>query len=518
LTSPRFVLRLFFERIENGFDVAFGPQWNPFYQLGALGWFFYWIVIVSGIYVYIFFDSGITEAYQSIEQMTHAQWFAGGVMRSLHRYASDGLVAVIMLHLVREFALDRYRGKRWFAWLTGVPLLWLIYACGISGYWLVWDKLAQYVAIITTEWLDTLPFFGEPIARNFLNSATLSGRFFTLMVFIHIAVPLITLFIMWVHIQRHAKAKVNPPRGLALGTLGMLLVLSLAHPALSQGPADLDKVVATVGLDWFYLPAYPLLDSIPGSALWAFFGLATLFMFIMPWLPPAKREAPAVVDLANCNGCKRCVADCPFSAIDMAPRSDGLPFEQEAVVDPSHCTSCGLCAGACPTSTPFRRASDLVPGIDLPDAPLSELRERILAAKLEGDARVMVFACGQSGSNKELANSDVALLSVPCVGNVPPSFLDFVIMRGHADGVILSACRDGDCHYRLGLRWTEQRLAGERDPYLRQRVPRERIVQCWHGPSRQARLQQDLTALQMRLRELGPLRRTRATPTLESVN
>ena len=507
MISPRYLLRLCFERIEDGFDVAFGARWNPFYQLGALGWFFYWIVIVSGIYVYIFFDSGITQAYQSIEQLTHAQWFAGGVMRSLHRYASDGLIVVIMLHLLREFALDRYRGKRWFAWLTGVPLLWLIYACGISGYWLVWDKLAQYVAIITTEWLDTLPFFGEPIARNFLNSATLSGRFFTLMVFIHIAVPLITLFIMWVHIQRHAKPRVNPPKGLALGTLAMLLVLSLAHPALSQGPADLDKVVAMVGLDWFYLPAYPLLDYFPGAGLWAFFALATVLMLLMPWLPPARKQAPALVDLANCNGCKRCVADCPFSAIIMSPRSDDLPFEQEAVVDAAHCTSCGLCAGSCPTSTPFRRASELVPGIDLPDAPLSALRERILAAKLQGDTRVIVFTCGSGGSAHQLSGSGVAVLELPCVGNLPPSFLDFVIMRGHAEGVLLGGCRDGDCHYRLGIPWTEQRLAGERDPFLRRRVPRERIAVCWSGPTRQGWLQQELAAFQARLRVLGPVRR-----------
>jgi hypothetical protein len=34
---------------------------------------------------------------------------------------------------------------------------------------LVWDKLAQFVAIATTEWLDALPLFGEPIAHNFLD-------------------------------------------------------------------------------------------------------------------------------------------------------------------------------------------------------------------------------------------------------------------------------------------------------------------------------------------------------------
>jgi quinol-cytochrome oxidoreductase complex cytochrome b subunit len=44
-------------------------------------------------------------------------------MRSLHRYASDGMVIVVILHVLREFSLDRLRGNRWFPWVTGVPLL-----------------------------------------------------------------------------------------------------------------------------------------------------------------------------------------------------------------------------------------------------------------------------------------------------------------------------------------------------------------------------------------------------------
>ena len=72
----------------------------------------------------------------------------------------------------------------------------VLFAAGVSGYWVVWDELAQYVAVATTEWLDTLPLFGEPIARNFLHPSTLGSRFFTLLVFIHIFVPLAMLFVI----------------------------------------------------------------------------------------------------------------------------------------------------------------------------------------------------------------------------------------------------------------------------------------------------------------------------------
>ena len=137
--------------LEGWFDQAFGARWNPMYYLGGLGFFYFWIVAVSGLYVYAFFDTGLTEAYTSVEEMTHSQWYLGGVMRSLHRYASDALVIMMALHMTREFAFDHYRGPRFFSWITGVPMVWLVIAAGVTGHWLVWDTLAQYVAIVSAE-------------------------------------------------------------------------------------------------------------------------------------------------------------------------------------------------------------------------------------------------------------------------------------------------------------------------------------------------------------------------------
>ena len=131
-------LRAAFDRAEAAFDRIFSAEWNPLLNLGALGFFFYWTITVSGIYLFVFFDTGVHQAFAAVEYMTRDQWYAAGVMRSLHRYASDGLVVVMLLHLVREFALDRYRGVRWFSWVTGVPVLVLVFVAGISGYWMVW--------------------------------------------------------------------------------------------------------------------------------------------------------------------------------------------------------------------------------------------------------------------------------------------------------------------------------------------------------------------------------------------
>jgi quinol-cytochrome oxidoreductase complex cytochrome b subunit/coenzyme F420-reducing hydrogenase delta subunit len=501
-------LRFCFDAGERLLAIAFPANWNPLLNLGALGFFFYWIVTISGIYVYIFFDTGVTQAFDSIEYMTNTQWYAAGLMRSLHRYASDGLVAVMLLHMLREFSLDRYRGARWFSWITGVPVLVFVYVAGISGYWLVWDKLAQYVAIVSTEWLDHLPLFGQPVARNFLSPETLESRFFTLMIFMHIAVPLIALVVLWLHLQRVSKPRINPPLGLAIGTGISMLVLSSLHPAMSQGAANLAQVPGRIGLDWFYLGAYPLLETLPGKMTWSAAVALLIIAGAIPWLPPMKRQRPAVVDLANCNGCGRCMNDCPYSAITMQVRSDGQPFAGEAVVNPDLCVACGICAGACPTSIPFRRMSDLIPGIDLPDRSIAAIRADAEAegARITGPARIMVFGCSNAGVAVAARAAGVGVVSLNCTGQLPPSFIDYVISRNLADGVLIAGCSENSCHNRFGIRWTLERLAGERDPYLRARVPRGRIVTAWAGRLGAATLRREIAAFAASLELLGPFK------------
>jgi quinol-cytochrome oxidoreductase complex cytochrome b subunit/coenzyme F420-reducing hydrogenase delta subunit/ferredoxin len=478
--------RWLLEPLRRVLEQGFGPRLNPLNHLGALNIYFFWVVLISGIWLFIFFKTSVAGAYASVEYLTHEQWYLGGVMRSLHRYASDAAVITLVLHMLREFAYDRHRGMRWFSWVTGVPLLWLVIPLGITGYWLVWDQLGWYVALTSAELMDSLPIFSESMARNFLSDAALSDRFFTLMAFMHlIGLPLFLVFGIWLHVLRINGPRINPPRALMAGSLVAMVALSFVFPAVSQGEVDMSTVPDSLGLDWYYLLVYPLAKAWSPGWVWGLLVGFSLLLCALPWIAPMRGKSPAQVDLDNCNGCARCADDCPFGAITMQPRSDGKAYEIEAVVDPALCMSCGLCTGACPTATPFRRHSALIPGIDMPDLPATALRESIMqaAAKLQGERRILVFGCRENAQSRRMKaivnDAETATLDVICSGHLPPPFVDFILSRKLADGIVVAGCPGGDCQYRFGTEWTSLRMARQRDPHLRKRVDSARLALAW---------------------------------------
>jgi CDP-4-dehydro-6-deoxyglucose reductase, E3 len=288
------LLQWVFMRVEALFNAAFGDRLNPLYHLGAITFFLFWVVAGTGLYLYAFFETGVADAYTSVEALTHRQWFAGGILRSVHRYASDAMVITMLLHLLRHFAFDRFRGFRWFSWLTGVALIWGVYVSGINGYMLPWDRLAQYVITASFEWIDWLPGFGGTLTRNVIVPASISDRFFSLLAFMHIGVPLVVLLLMFVHVQRVPKARTHPPRAIMFSLGLTLLALALLRPVLSQGgAANLAVATTELNLDWFYLALFPLFDLWPPGRVWALVTAGTLLLALLPWLPPKFRRGRA---------------------------------------------------------------------------------------------------------------------------------------------------------------------------------------------------------------------------------
>jgi ferredoxin len=210
----------------------------------------------------------------------------------------------------------------------------------------------------------------------------------------------------------------------------------------------------SLALDWFLLFLHPLMYATSPGALWAIVGGATLALALLPYVTRRPAAPAAQVDPANCNGCGRCVADCPYDAVALR--------ERKAFVFPERCAACGICAGACPSSTPFRSVQELVSGIDLPDFTVHALRARLQA---QLPAEEVVFRCEYAAPGAGIA--------LRCLAMLPPSFIEYALRNG-ARRVKAIGCAEGECAWRTGLELSAERFAGTREPHLRRTVTHAR--------------------------------------------
>ena len=121
----------------------YGQRFNPLYQSGTIVAALYLVLIVTGLWLILFYRVGAP--WESVARIAASPW-TGNWVRSLHRYASDLAVVATAVHALRMFAQGRSRGARTMAWTSGWLLLLLIMVCGWTGYVMVWDVLGQYLA------------------------------------------------------------------------------------------------------------------------------------------------------------------------------------------------------------------------------------------------------------------------------------------------------------------------------------------------------------------------------------
>src|SRR3546814_10459551 len=108
--------RVAWMRLERVLARVFTSGTNPLAQLGAVACLLLLLLLISGIYLYVVFDTSATGGWRSIDTLSRRQPFPGGWLRSLHRYAADAFVLITVLHLLREWVLGRYRGFRRASW------------------------------------------------------------------------------------------------------------------------------------------------------------------------------------------------------------------------------------------------------------------------------------------------------------------------------------------------------------------------------------------------------------------
>ena len=163
----------------------------------------------------------------------------------------------------------------------------------------------------------------------------------------------------------------------------------------------------------------------------------------------------------KCIGCGRCVEICPYYAIQLydITKPMGLYTEniKKAQVIKAVCKGCGTCFAECPTSAitmSHYGHNQIKPMVD----------EAVKSLDEEWKPRIVAFLCNWcSYAGADLAGvsryqypPNVRVIRVMCSGGMSKSYILEAFLNG-ADGVFISGCHIGDCHY----------ISGNENAYLR---------------------------------------------------
>ena len=353
LNSPSRRLLNFFEGISLRLEAPLNwlindPRFNPLYHTGTITIFLLVVILLTGIYLTMFYPFGFSISYQAVSKIEAN--FIGRIMRAMHRYASDAAVIFALLHGWRTFFQDRFRGPRWLAWITGVGMAVVVWVIGITGYWLIWDNRAQ---ILNQSLFDILGYFksGQNFIVKFIvgESAGNGWVFMITVILLHVGLSALTAYFLWLHLKRMSRAKWMPPKYWMVISIFVLLLSAALFPLGMLPPLNTIQLPEKTPIDLFYLFYLPTFLRGPQALFWSVLLFVLGLSIALPWIMPrVKKLDPIKVDLANCDGCTLCERDCPYLAIKMIPRTDGARPKFQADIDSDLCVSCGVCIGSCP--------------------------------------------------------------------------------------------------------------------------------------------------------------------------
>jgi ferredoxin/cytochrome c2 len=424
---------------------------NPLPHAGTISVFLLAVVVLTGIYLTLFFEFGFEDSYRAVAKLeAHPIQRA---VRGVHRFASAALVLTTLVHAWRTFVMQRFTGPRRWRWATGVFALFVVWLAGVTGYWLIWDRRAQ--ALNEATGLLLAPVW--PSLEVGIASPSGSGWPWLLGIWTaHLLLTGVVGWALWRHLRR-TRHRWLPPRRWMWAMFGALTAASIVFPAGMLPPADPAVIPGELPLDPFVMFLLPPLLS-PWRWLAVMAGASVGFLAGgLPWLLGRRPPPVATVIEAACTGCALCVVDCPYLAIEMVARDDD---HKVALVDAARCVGCGICVGSC--------AFDAIGGFG--SAPF---------ARSEVEGRV-ALVCSRQARFGPAAGVD-SVIEVRCTGMLAPRTVGALAERG-AFSVQVVGCPPGDCAYGVGNLLTSERLAGVRPPLLPPRF-RGAVTQDWVNPA-----------------------------------
>lgn len=144
------------------------------------------------------------------------------------------------------------------------------------------------------------------------------------------------------------------------------------------------------------------------------------------------------------------------------------------------------------------------------------MSEASTAAPLEakGEAfepKIMAFVCNWctytgadlAGTSRIQMSPNVRMVRLPCTGRIDPLMLIKAFERG-ADGIIVSGCHPGDCHYTAGNYHARRRFTIFREIMTFMGIDPERVTFSWVSASEGRKWSEIVNETTARVRDLGP--------------
>ena len=284
------------------------------YYFGGMTLFLFTVQVVTGILLLLYYRPSAENAFESVQFIITEVKF-GWLIRSIHSWSANLMIATLFIHLFSVFFLRAYRRPREITWVSGVILLFIVICFGFSGYLLPWNQLAYFATKVGTEIAGVIPVVGRPILRFLRGGDDVTGATLTRFFGFHVAVlPAIATVFIALHVllvQMHGmsvppslqKENVRKmkfiPNFLLRDLIGWILAIGVLAALAALFPWELGEKAdpfapAPAGIkpEWYFLFMFQTLKFLPAKILGfdgevlgiMAFNLVALLLFIVPFV------------------------------------------------------------------------------------------------------------------------------------------------------------------------------------------------------------------------------------------
>ncbi len=267
------------------------------YMLGGMVLGCFAILAATGIFIAQFYNPSLDGAYQSIVYMVTKVPF-GGFLRSLHYWAANFFILILLFHLMRVFISGSYKKPRELTWLTGLALFALALGFFFTGSVLKQDQEAMEALTHNIGVGELMGGIGTWFTSGFALSVSIVARVFfahiTILVFFFLAILAFHLYLIKLHgispkptidaVSRptegegesHFTTHLKKLFGYSLLLFAALGALAIVSPAPLGTPGVLGVELAKP--PWPFLPFYGMEDLFGFKAV--IIGPAILFLLL----------------------------------------------------------------------------------------------------------------------------------------------------------------------------------------------------------------------------------------------